>query len=123
MSHIAGSHLESGIGESSKMVPCFALNCLAQPLALHFQSWRVARNEVALPWHLGQVGSPSGQRRAATKAKATSGAAKYWTAWSRVWGASACGLIACPGICCRGFQGQLAALDGACLLSLSGNSA
>src|SRR5882672_10548114 len=70
----AGSHLDRGIGESSNTVPTLAENCFWHPL--HFQIRRVARKLVSLPSQAGQTATPSGQRKAAKVARATSLLAK-----------------------------------------------
>ena len=72
----AGSHLSQPRGESSKIVPTLALNCLRHFGFLHFQMRRVARNPVSRERQRGHTGTPSGHLRLATKARATSGSEK-----------------------------------------------
>src|SRR6185437_892638 len=84
-SQIAGSHLSRPMGESSKIVPSFTLNCFPHPL--HFQMRRVERNECSADSQRGQTG-PLGQRSATTKSSETSGLAKYLIACANVVGAA-----------------------------------
>src|SRR5487761_1398540 len=74
ISQIAGSHLSKPSGESSKIVPTLAENCLRH--WRHFQMRRVVRNECSVPPQRGQTGLPSGHRSLTTKASATSGSVK-----------------------------------------------
>jgi hypothetical protein len=73
-SQIAGNHLESGIGESSKIVPFLTLNCLRQ--SLQRQSDRVAMCPTFSEPQNGQI-TPFGQRKPARKSRHTASSSKY----------------------------------------------
>src|SRR6266511_5952173 len=85
ISQIEASHLSSGIGESSKIVPTLTENWRRQSLFLHFQSRRVLTYPRSLLPQGGHSG-PLGQRSMATNSFATSRSLKYLMAWIRVFG-------------------------------------
>src|ERR1700726_3578402 len=76
-SQIAGSHLESEIGESSKIVPFLTENCLRQ--SLHRHSDRVAMCPTFSAPQKGQI-TPFAQRSPARKSRHTASSSKYLTA-------------------------------------------
>src|ERR1035437_5426582 len=76
-SQIAGSHLERGIGESSKIVPFLTENCLRQSLQRH--SERVAMCPTFSELQKTQD-TATGQRRPARKSRHTASSSKYLTA-------------------------------------------
>src|SRR5580698_3981569 len=82
----AGSHLSKPRELSSKIVPTFTENCLAQ--SRHFQIRRVDRNAASSDLQTGHFALPSGQRTAATKFKALSESPKYLIASASVFGNS-----------------------------------
>src|ERR1017187_3410693 len=61
--HMAISHFASGSGESSKMVPVFAVNCRPSWRALHCHRSYLSRNVTVLDPQRGHS-TPSAQRRA-----------------------------------------------------------
>src|ERR1039457_838832 len=73
--HMAMSHLSSPRGESSKIVPVFAVNWRPSWRALHCQRLYFSRNVTwALP-HRGHS-TPFGQRRATTYSRQLTGSEK-----------------------------------------------
>src|SRR5690349_7395836 len=85
-SHIPTSHLSSGIGLSSMIVPTFTENCLRGVQALQVQTRRFAVNETREEPQRGQTTLPSGHRIDATNSCAISGSAKYRIASTSVFG-------------------------------------
>src|SRR5271157_440847 len=74
-SQVAISHLSSGTGESSKMLPVLTLYCFRHSPFMHLKMRRVLRYETRLLSQCGHTG-PSGQRIDATKSTHTSGLEK-----------------------------------------------
>src|ERR1039458_2868131 len=68
-------HLSSPMGDSSKTVPVFTLNCLWHSRFMHFQIRRELRYETRLLSQCGQV-TPFGQRISATKSRHALGSEK-----------------------------------------------
>src|SRR5690242_19488706 len=79
-----GSHLEKGIGLSSKMVPMLAENWRLQPLQRHVMRDSISRTVGEL--QRGQQTAPSGHLRLTTQSHASRSLAKYRTAYNRVLG-------------------------------------
>src|SRR5438270_11658218 len=90
-SQIAQSHLSSGMGLPSKIVPTLTENWRLVVHLSHSQSFRVFRNRTFLDSQFGHSMSP-GHRRATMKSKALSPLAKNLTASWRVCGSSFSGV-------------------------------
>src|SRR6266403_1569645 len=85
-SHIAGNHLSSPIGESSKLVPTLTENFCFGCALRHFHNLAFARKVPFLEPHCGHF-TPFGQRSATKNSKQACGSLKYRTASRNVFGA------------------------------------
>src|SRR6266581_6396877 len=98
----AGSHLESAIGESSKIVPFLTVNSYLQALQRHKERDETKPNSLASQ---RMHRTPFGQRSPATKSRQTASSEKYRIAPMRVSGnfamsrmvpQSVCQVYRCP---------------------------